>query len=341
MRNEFAQVKALHPGRFFTNGCQRRLSLPDAYLSLACSMNPPQTAKDRLFAQAQHDYQPELVAIDAEAIARLPARADRFSNMIVGLSGKPAGRTPEGAAAYSIALNSLNFMFWTPTADGVARYHWGKEGGAHGLQAALDHVWGDESTPVRLRERLGAGEEPAVVDALGDISLPRRRAQFLREVLSGDALEQAAAGLVAAGQSGRLTSDDAEGLANRFPMAYGQDAYLMRAQLAVMWYAGYLLEQGIHVDCDITVAASYQMPRVMRSIKVLRFAPELAAKIDSHTLLMRNSAEERAIRSATVLGAQAMARHLEVSEHAMVNVLWQNRHACGTVPYHLTVTTDY
>ena len=83
------------------------------------------------------------------------------------------------------------------------------------------------------------------------------------------------------------------------------------------------------------------MPRVMRSIQVLRFSAALAAQIDSHTLILRNSPEERAIRAATVLGAQAMAEHLGVSQHAMVNVLWQNRHACGAIPYHLTVTTDY
>lgn len=304
-------------------------------------MNQAQTAKERLVAQARADYRPELVAIDEDAISRLPARADRFSHMTVGLFGKPAGQTHEGAAAYSIALNSLNFMFWTPTPQGMTRYHWGSEGGAHGLKAALDHVWGDEATPVRLRAHLGSGDEQALVGVLGDISLPRRRARFLHEVLDGDQLGQAACELVAAARSGRMSSDDAQRLAKRFPIAYGQDVYLMRAQLAVMWFAGFLREQGIDVDCDITVAASYQMPRVMRSIKVLRFSPELAQKIDRHTLIPRNSDEERAIRSATVLGTQAMAQHLGVSEHAMVNVLWQNRHACGAIPYHLTVTTDY
>lgn len=304
-------------------------------------MNQQQTVKERLLAQARLDYQPELVAVDPETIARLPARAERFSNMTVGLLGKPAGQNPASAAAYSIVLNSLNFMFWTLSPQGMDRYHWGGAGGANGLKAALDHAWGEESTPARLRESLGSGEEQAVVKALGEISLPRRRAQFLREVLFEDRLEQAAAELVAAGNTGRLTSDDAERLAQRFPMSYGQDAYLTRAQLAVMWFAGYLLEQGAQIDCDVTVAGSYQMPRVMRSIKVLRFAPTLSAAIDQHTLILRNSPEERAIRSATVLGAQAMAQHLGVSEYAMVNVLWQNRHACGAMPYHLTITTDY
>lgn len=304
-------------------------------------MSNPQSAKERLLAQSHRDYQPELVAIAPDAISRLPVRADRFSHATTGLSGKPAGQTPEGAAAYSIVLNSLNFMFWTPTPEGMARYHWRGASGADGLTAALDHVWGEASTPVRLHEHLGSGAEQAVVDAFGDISMPRRRAHFLREVLFEDQLEKAAAELAAAGNTGRLTSDDAERLAKRFPVAYGQDTYLMRAQLAIMWFARYLIDQGINVDCDVIVAANYQMPRVMRSIKVLRYSPELAAKIDRYTLILRNSPEERAIRAATVLGTQSMAQHLGVSEHAMVNVLWKNRLACGAMPHHLTITTDY
>lgn len=313
---------------------------PNKYVA-GGNLNKPQTAKDRLVRHAHLDYQPELVAIDEDAIARLPVRADRFSHLTVGLFAKPAGQTPEGAAAYSIALNSLNFMFWSPTPQGIIRYHWGNEGGAHGLRAAFDHLWGDEPTARRLRDRMGAANEQAVVDAFGAISMPRRRAQFLGEVLYEDRLEQAAAKLVAAATTGRLTCDDAELLSKCFPVAYGQDAYLMRAQLAIMWFAGYLLEQGMPVDCDITVAASYQMPRVMRSIKVLRFAPALAAKIDNHALILRHSPEERAIRAATLLGVQVLAQHLGVTEHAMVNVLWHNRHACGAIPYHLTITSDY
>ncbi|OWW21950.1 queuosine salvage family protein [Noviherbaspirillum denitrificans] len=304
-------------------------------------MSNQTSAKERLLAQARLDYQPDLVAVDAEAIARLPVRADRFSHATTGLSEKPAGQTHQAAAAYSIALNSINFMFWTPTPEGMARYDWNGAGGADGLTAALDHVWGAQPAPDRLREVLGSGEEKTVIDAFGDISMPRRRAHFLREVLRDDQLEQAAAELVAAGDTGRLTSDDAERLAKRFPVAYGQDTYLMRAQLAVMWYAGYLIDQGTEIDCDVIVAANYQMPRVMRSIKVLRYSPELAAKIDRHTLIVRHSVEERAIRAATVLSTQAMAQHLGVSEHAMVNVLWKNRLACGNVPHHLTITTDY
>jgi len=299
------------------------------------------TVKQRLLDQAHADYDPSLVEIDPEAIRRLPARAERFTHMTTGLCGKPAGTDPGSAAAYCIALNSLNFMFWSPEPNGFRRYQWQGVGGTQGLADAFDQAWGDLQGPERLRERLGAGEEQAVLDAFGEISLARRRAQFLREVLQGGELEQAAAVLAKAGRSGVLSSDDARLLAERFPMAFGQDAYLMRAQLVLAWYAGYLIEQGANVKCNVTVAASYQMPRVMRSIRVLRFAPGLADTVGRHSLILRNSAEERAIRAATVLGGHAMALHLGVTEHAMVSVLWHNRQACTSVPYHLTVTTDY
>lgn len=304
-------------------------------------MTDHHSAKEHLISQAKLDYQPELVAIDAEAIERLPVRAERFGRMSVGLSGRPAGRSAAGAAAYSIAFNSLNFMFWTPTPQGMARYQWRGEGGTNGLKAAFDHAWGEEATAAGLRKRLGQGEPEAVAELFGDISLPKRRAHFLREVLAEDRLEQAAAQLLDAAASGSLGAGDAQRLAQLFPVSFGQDAYLLRAQLAVMWFAGYLGEQGKAVECDVCVAANYQMPRVMRSIRVLRFSSELAAKIDGHALLLRGSAEERAIRAATVLGMQMMARHLGVSEPAMVHVLWQNRDACGAMPHHLTITTDY
>lgn len=299
------------------------------------------SAKECLIAQARLDYQPELVAIDAEAIERLPVRADRFGRTSIGLPQRPAGKTAAGAAAYSIAFNSLNFMFWTPTPQGMARYQWRGEGGTNGLMAAFDHAWGEEATASGLRRRLGAGDPDAVVELFGDISLPKRRAHFLREVLAEDRLEQAAAELLDAAAGGSLGAGQAQRLAHLFPVSFGQDNYLLRAQLAVMWLASYLGEQGRAVECDVCVAANYQMPRVMRSIRVLRYSAELAAKIDGHVLLLRGSAEERAIRAATVLGMQMMARHLGVSEPAMVNVLWQNRDACGAIPHHLTITTDY
>jgi hypothetical protein len=53
------------------------------------------------------------------------------------------------------------------------------------------------------------------------------------------------------------------------------------------------------------------------------------------------SAKQRLPVRADRFSHLTVARYVGASEHAMVNVLWQNRQACGNIPYHLTITTDY
>lgn len=299
------------------------------------------TAKHQLLTLARADYQPALVAWDPEAIAALHPPSAPLGLMTSGLMGRQAGATPELAAAYLIALNSQNFMFWSPDfAEGFTRYQFGGQSGAIGMRAAFDLAWGDARTPAGLRRRFAPASSAAVVDLFGFISLPPVRMEHLNEVLHGHALEDAALELARAAQTGCLTTDDAARIATRFPVAYS-DPYLKRAQLAVMWFAGYMAEIGAPVDLDLTVASDYQLPRVMRALGVLRYSPSLAGLVDRKMLICRGSAEERAIRAATILGAQAMAEHLGVSEPAIDNYLWQCRKSCGDAPHHLTVTADY
>lgn len=298
-------------------------------------------AKERLYHVAQEDYCPDLVRVDPDAVATLPAPTAPLTLMSSGLQDHPAGQSPVTAAAYVIALNSLNFMFWYKTSAGLQRYEWGGESGALGMRKAFDAAWGDCATPALVRQRLGTGRPTAINNALGAISLPCERAELLAEVLVGDTLERAAEWLAAKAAKGHLCVADAEELARCFPEAYGRDLYLKRAQLALMWFAGYLSERGAAPTLDLTVASDYQLPRVMRALGVLRYAPALARKVDALELINPLSAEELAIRAATILGAKAIADHFQVSEPAVDNLLWQLRRSCGETPHHLTMTTDY
>lgn len=299
------------------------------------------TAKEQLLARARADYQPALVALDPVAIAALAPPAKPLSLMTSGLLDHPAGASPELAASYIIALNTQNFMCWSPDFEvGFTRYHFGGQSGAMGMRAAFDLAWGASKTPDGLRRRFSPASAAAVVDLFRFISLPLMRAENLNEVLHDHDLEDAALELTQAAQAGCLTTADAARLAKRFPAAY-RDPYLKRAQLAVMWFAGYLAEVGQPVEVDLTVAADYQLPRVMRALGVLRYAPDLAERVDGKLLIGRGGAEERALRAATILGGEAMAEQLGVSAPAIDNYLWQCRNACGDKPHHLTVTTDY
>jgi hypothetical protein len=291
-----------------------------------------------LLAQAQRDYNPALVAIEHSAVNVMSVGDNKLSLMSASLPGYSA----EEAAARIIAMNSLNYMFFSPTDEGLRRYEFGGKVGAEGMRIAFTAVWGPGHTPEALRTALKNWGEPRIKELFGDISLPWLRGRMLGEVLEGDRVEQAATLLVEAAKTGRLTADDAHELARRFPQAYGKDIYLKRAQLAVIEFAGYLADEGCPVALDVTVAADYQLPRVMRALGVLRYSPELALRVDTFGLIDKGTAEERAIRSATILGAKAMADHLSIPEAYVDNVLWYSRKNVSTsVPFHLTETTDY
>jgi hypothetical protein len=51
---------------------------------------------------------------------------------------------------------------------------------------------------------------------------------------------------------------------------------------------------------ELTVFAGYKLPKVLRRLGILRYAPHLAEQIDRHELLEAGSREQVEIRAATV-----------------------------------------
>lgn len=278
--------------------------------------------KDQLLSLAQSDYRSALVHIDTDALLQLQLPDSfQFSLMKTG-------------------LHSINYMFWELRDGKVYRYAYEGQIGALGMRQAMQRAWGPDLDPNLFKKSLGSGDAATITALFGDIPDPVSRGQHLLEAVDPVRLNAALGVLQAATSAGMFTVDTARQLAVLFPIAYGQDAYLKRAQLAIMEYAGYLAEQGIQVHLDLTVAADYQLPRVMRALGVLVYDPEVASLIDQQQIIERDSEIERALRSATILGAQAMAKHLGVSEPAVDNFLWLHRKE-ATGPFHLTPTTDY
>lgn len=96
------------------------------------------------------------------------------------------------------------------------------------------------------------------------------------------------------------------------------------------------------MDCSqLTLCADYQLPRMLRAMGVLEYSPGLAQKVDSQTLIEKDSIEERAIRAATIVAGEMLAEHFGVTPAAVDNFLWTNRSKAGSAPFHLTITTDY
>jgi len=63
------------------------------------------------------------------------------------------------------------------------------------------------------------------------------------------------------------------------------------------------------------------VPRVLRALGILRYGETLARKVDAKILIEANSAEERAIRAASVLAVERISAYLHVPAEAIDNLL--------------------
>lgn len=299
--------------------------------------------KQAIVLTAYSDLNESLVTVNQSAIEAVSIPAGGLGLMQSGLGLQWQSR-PIQALAFLIALNSLNYMFWSlESVNGkktVSRYVYDGKQGAMGMRAAFDKTWGDSLHPDNFRK------EPItaawVTAHFGDIPDPESRATLLSEVFAGDALEQVSMELVQRIAANRaISADDAEMLRKAFPRAFG-DPYLKRAQLAIFWMAGFFAECGIDVDTkEVTAFADYQVPRALRALGILEYSDELASKVDSLALLDAGSLEERAIRGATIVACEALAEAKGATAGEIDNFLWTNRNLAGATPFHLTFTEHY
>ena len=297
--------------------------------------------KNELYALAEHDMAVSgVVTINRDVLKSLQPGDKPFTLMGAGLTGRPVGQKLEHAAAYILVLNALNWMFWDRSADGkrtFTRYVFEGETGAIGMRKAFSKAWGEDCTQATFVAGLN---EKGVTGLFGDISCPLVREQCLIDVL-GENLDTAVQVICeSVVRQGKLGFELAVRLQELFPVAY-RDIYLKRAQLALAEIGGHLAESGTPVELDVTAFADYQVPRVLRSIGVLEYSPELSERIARADLIPEGSTTERAIRGATILACKEMAESLGTSEAAIDNYVWLKRNAVGSTPFHLTVTTDY
>jgi hypothetical protein len=99
---------------------------------------------------------------------------------------------------------------------------------------------------------------------------------------------------------------------------------------------------------ELTAFADYKVPQLLRRLGILDYAPDLAARIDRLELIPPGSADEIAIRAATIWGVEWLrralaARGMAVTPAATDYRLWlagQQSHAQDR-PYHRTRTIYY
>lgn len=296
------------------------------------------TNKTEVLLVCKSWYNPSLVKIDQEAIKLLPA--GEIVPPPVGdtnLEQLEATVDLQAVSEFAIAMNSINYMFWSKTEkDGFVRYQNNGVVGALAMTEAFKRAWVDPNSAIASARTGRPLSEGDVVDIFGSIPDPSGRTRILNEVLLGEKLQQIANDIV---QDNKFNTELASRLAQTFPKSYG-DAVLKKSQLAVsaIWREARI--RGFDGNCDLTAFADYQIPNVLRSLGILKYSDELANKIDQGLLIEEHSAEEQAIRSASILAIEELSIVQNVSVADVDFWIWLKRKEPKT-PFHLTNTTAY
>ncbi len=296
------------------------------------------TSRADLLNLASAHYSPSLLAINENQIANIEWPIP--SPMVVELPDSCA-ESPIDSVAFIIAMSSLNYRFWELLpSGGLERYRHGSKTGARALMKGFEEQWSNPGAPGK--HFLHQLRQHGIEALFGPIPDSDSREAILIDVLAGDALEEISAELWRdINQTPCITLKQAAVLAQAWPSAF-YDPYLKKAQLALAMAAAAIRAQGIVADTsDLTAFADYQVPRVLRALGVLTYSAELAAAVDGHLPLAEDSAEELAIRSATILACESIALQRGCTAAEVDNMLWLAQDVAGNSRFHLTYTTRY
>lgn len=309
------------------------------------SLTPPAYPRNRtgVIEIAQQWYNPSLVRLNQDAIQSLPQgevvapplgevslKMDRASSLL-------------NATEFAIAMGAINHMFWHHDENGqFVRYENKGMVGALGMSKSFENAWADPQSPIRLARDQGVPlTVSSILDGFGNIPDPKGRMDILNEILLSDQLPRFAQKVEDFSLQGQeFNTTFSALLADAFPKGYA-DEVLKKAQLttSVIWRVALGLGYNLP-PCSLTAFADYQIPNVLRALGILEYNLDLANHIDKGCLIQGSSAEERAIRSASILAIEELATSQGVGVADVDYWVWLKRKEAKT-PFHLTVTTAY
>lgn len=317
-------------------------------------MNYPTEFINPAIQAALDDYNPAIAKVNYDAIEKLEV-PDLPSNGLGATLEGALGAHPDRFVPYFIAMNSMNFKFWELDENKqLQRYAHNGIVGALGMQKAFLKAWNDayaEQEDIDCSEfvqSLSAAEvlrakvqELGVEFIFGNIPNAEQRKNILLEVLEERRLRFACEHIMIRCESqGQLDSLDAKFLAKLMPQGYG-DRYLKKAQLTLMFIKGQWSEtQNTDIEIDVSVAADYQEPKVMRHTGAIEYSEQLAEIVRNLQVIEPDSEYERAIRSATVLAGVAIAKRFNAKQFVVDTWGWLNRNITKE-NFHLCDTSNY
>lgn len=297
-------------------------------------LHPPLT-KQWVLNVAEGWYDPALVKINESAIGDLSdirVENSMWENPDIDFLDN---------AMFTLALNTINHMFWDKVDGQFVRYEHDGKVGAVAMTSCFEKAWKDPQSPLRQALDHQFPLSPRDIESMfGPIPRLAERAQILNEVLLSPRLPQLASEALSMAENGQpFDVAFAHKLAQAFPLGY-EDDVLKKAQLATSGVWRVAKMHGHASPCDLTAFADYQIPNVLRHVGVLEYDPQLSQSIDQMEWIEENSPEERAIRAASILAIEKIAQQHNVGVADVDYWIWLKRKEPST-PFHLTNTNKY
>jgi hypothetical protein len=278
-------------------------------------------------------------------------------------------------AGWVLALDVLNFCFWTQSSDPEDRWKVAYGGEVYdgywalvaALRRAVDEgmqLWDPATLANLTMEAVAHMLRP--IDALTPaIPLFEQRVQNLNElgrglmafveVRSGDGVHPVEVFLACANRSAStLVEQVVEWLPSYNDVAIyrgNEVRFYKRAQILAADLHGTFGGEGLGAFDDLhvlTAFADYKVPQVLRRLGVLVYDDDLARRIDARELIPAGSEPEIEIRAATIWACELLRKSLAESGVSMTAMqidwaLWQagQRASADDRPYHRTLTVFY
>lgn len=292
---------------------------------------------NKVLAQAWIDYDKNIVSIDEQALLNLQITDEHKQilahNEIEALKGKDT----KESVRFLISLNSINYQFWDIEDGQFIRYqNKGKVGALGSFEGFLSLYEFLEKNSFNTN----LINQEIISEHFGNIPDKNRRITILKEAFDTKKFEEVFSTIEQHIKKENINVSLAEKIAKILPTSY-EDPYLKKIQLALYEIAQVYMDKGIETQCDITVAADYQIPKVLEGMGILKYSQELSKKIDSFELIEKNSKEEKALRAATIIACENISEAHNISIPALDRLLWLARNNFKDKNFHLTKTSNY
>lgn len=291
---------------------------------------------NKVLIQSWLDYNPFIVKINEKTLLGLKfSEEDKGAlaqNEIEALSGKSL----KDSVRFLIGLNSINYQFWDLKDNKFIRYNNKGQTGALGSFAGFIELF---NTLEKSEFNVELIEPTLMFQCFGDISDVDKRIKILKESLNPSNLDKVFETIATHIKENTINVDLAEKISLILPLSYA-DPYLKKIQLALYEISHVYNAHGIENESNITVAADYQLPKVLEGMGVLEYSEDLSKKIDNFDLIEEGSKEEKALRAATILACNEISKKHKISIPALDRVLWLGRNNFKK-NFHLTKTSNY